>query len=270
MSTVQKQKQFIKLVQTKLSETELNWLEQKTDLLSDVKNIDKFAIFFSLTSRFVSNEIPNWNSEELIQMEQIYPGFEKSSWTKQEVARVTLMISLDTSENKKILKSFFEAAEMHELIAFFKGLYLLENAEEYTSIVEEGIRTNMINVFDSFTSGNPFAKTYLKEWAWNQLILKALFLDRPLYNIQDIDKGKNKNLADMLQDYVKERWAAGRSISPEIWRMISGYLREDIKILLLNREFEGVEKKAIDCLLNKNGNIINDNFWDTIGNKIKK
>jgi hypothetical protein len=267
MSTVQNQEQFIKLVKAKFSDNELEWLEQKTAILSNPENIEKFPLFFSLTSRFISKDIPKWELKELDEMEQVYPGFSKSSWTKQHMVRVILMITLDVSTNKRILESFFEVSEMQELIAFFKGLYLLENAEEFTEIVEEGIRTNMVNVFDSFSSGNPFPLSYLEEWAWNQLVLKALFLERPLYTIQNIDEGKNKNLADMLQDYVKERWSADRPVSPEIWRMIEGYLRQDIKMLLLEREFKATEKQVIDHLLSNN-NDENDDFWDTIGKLI--
>ena len=147
MTTAQKQDQFIKLVKAKLSDIELHWLVQKTAILSHPESIEKFPLFFSLVSRSVSGDIPKWDLKELVQMEQVYPGFGKSSWTKQEMVRVILMIVLDTSKNKQVLESFFETAEMKELMAFFKGLYLLENAEEFTNIVEEGIRTNMENVF---------------------------------------------------------------------------------------------------------------------------
>lgn len=263
MSTVQYQEKFINLVKSKLTEKELTWLEQKITVLSVSETIHKFPIFFSLTSRFISNEIPTWESTELHELELIYPGFTKSIWTKQDMVRVILMITLNPSKNKQILESFFETAEMLELIAFFKGLYLLENAEEFTNSVEEGIRTNMVNVFDSFTAGNPYAQKFLEEWAWNQLVLKALFLDRPLFTIHNIDKGRNKNLANILQDYIRERWAAFRSVSPEIWRMIQGNLREDLQNLIKEREIKGIEKTAIGFLLENNKH--DEVFWNEIG-----
>ncbi len=265
MSTVEKKKQFIRLAQAKLSEAEGQWLKQKATILSEPATQNKFAVFFSLAARFISNESPQWNDAELGELEAVYPGFGKSSWTKQDLARVVLMIHLDTSKNKEILESFFETAEMLELVSFFKGLYLLINASEFTKSVEEGIRTNMVNVFDSFTAGNPYASTYLEEWAWNQLILKAFFMDRPLYTIHDVDKGKSENLANILQDFVRERWAAGRTVSPEIWRMIEGYLRKDLKQLILERNFEENEKRAIDMVLNKSEEPKSDDFWDSIG-----
>jgi hypothetical protein len=265
MSLTEHQQRFINLVQSKLSESENRWLDQKTTVLSDLTTIKKFPIFFSLAARFVSSDIPQWNVAELQQMENIYPGFGKATWTKQDLARVVLMIQLDTNHNKQILESFFESAEMLELVSFFKGLFLLENASEFTKSVEEGIRTNMVNVFDSFTAGNPYASTYLEEWAWNQLILKAFFMDRPLYTIHNLDQGKNENLANMLQDFVKERWAAGRTVSPEIWRMIEGNLRDDVKQLMLARSFEGTEKKAIEMVTNTSNESKTETFWDNIG-----
>ena len=265
MSKKIEQQAFVTLVQSKLSEKELDWLKQKSTILATSETIGKFPVFFSLTARFITNEIPLWEEGELEQLEAVYPGFGKSSWTKQELVRVVLMISLDTSKNKEILEAFFETAEMQELVAFFKGLYLLENAKEFTLSVEEGIRTNMVNVFDSFTAGNPYAITYLEEWAWNQLVLKALFLDRPLFTIHEIDKRKNHSMSEMLQDYVNERWSASREISPEIWRMIEGNLRGDVRKRISERELKGIEKEAIDHVLynDKDANALE--FWNNIG-----
>lgn len=263
MSSVQDQEKFIQIIETKLSEREQNWFSKKNAILTQVENAAKFSVFFSLTSRFISTEIPNWSSDELNELEIIYPGFSKSSWTKHDLVRVGFMITLNKSNNKQILGSFFESAEMLELVAFFKGLYLLENAAEFTSSVEEGIRTNMVNVFDSFTAGNPYVQQYLEEWAWNQLVLKAFFLDRPLFTIHNIDKGRNQTLADILQDYIRERWAASRQVSPEIWRMIQGHLRQDIKDLISQREFLETEKSAIDFVLNNHAH--DEGFWNSIG-----
>lgn len=259
------QQQFSALVFSKLTGKESVWLEQKTAIVSHQDTQYKFSVFFSMTPRFISDGIPNWNIDEQKQLESIYPGFSKTNWTKQDLVRVVLMISINSEENKEILNSFFEIAEMQELVVIFKGLYLLENANEFTKMVEEGIRTNMVNVFDGLIAGNPYAKSYLEEWAWNQLVLKAFFLDRPIYTMQYIDEGKNEDLANMLQDYVRERWAANRTISPEIWRLIQEYLRDDVKQLIEERAFEGVEKEAIDGLLNE-VDVSNTNaFWNNIG-----
>ena len=266
MVSVQKQHQFITLVNTKFTDKELAWINAKSAIIAPIETSHKFNVFFSLVVRFISNDIPKWYLNETNIIESIYPGFSKSVWSKQDFARARLMIALDKSINESVLSSFFEIAEMKEQVSLYKGLFLLENAPAFTSQVAEGIRTNMANVFDAIASGNPFTYTYLNEDAWNQMVLKSFFMERKLYPIQYIDEGKNENLANMLQDYVKERWAAKRQISPEVWRMINGYLRADVKHILLERNFEDVEEKAINVVLNKTENIDND-FWDIIGNK---
>ena len=265
MISKQQQEQFITLVNSKLTAKELAWLKAKTTIVSSLESSSKFKVFFSLVVRFISDDCPSWNTDEVKIIESIYPGFSKSIWTKQDLTRVCLMMALDTSVNESVLSSFFEIAEMKEQVALYKGLFLLENASSFSKQVTEGIRTNMSNVFDAIASGNPFVKTYLKEDAWNQLILKSFFMDRKLYPIQYIDQGKNEKLANMLQDYVKERWAAGRQVSLEIWRMIDGYLRDDIKKLCSKRNFEGLEKDIITKLTQQNNSQITSSEWDEIG-----
>lgn len=264
MVSVEKQQEFIALINTKFTDKELAWIDTNSAILASIETSRKFNVFFSLVVRFISSDIPSWNTVETDAIEIIYPGFSKSTWSKQDLARTRLMIALDKSINESELISFFEIAEMKEQVALYKGLFLLENASAFISQVAEGIRTNMANVFDAIASGNPFAFTYLDEDAWNQLVLKSFFMERKLHPIQYIDEGKNENLANMLQDYVKERWAANRQISPEVWRMINGYLREDVKSILLERNFEGTEKKAVDAVLNRTNNKDND-FWNIIG-----
>ena len=52
-------------------------------------------------------------------------------------------------------------------------------------------------------------------------------MERPIYQIEDIDLRKNEKLANILFDYARERWAASRHVTPELWRMIRGYLTKD-------------------------------------------
>ncbi|GAB1855391.1 hypothetical protein MHTCC0001_02250 [Flavobacteriaceae bacterium MHTCC 0001] len=264
MISKKQQEKFISLTKCKLEKKEQEWISDKSEIISKSENKNKFGVFFSLAPRFINDESIGWNNKEIEELNNIYPGFGKSQWHKIDIARAILMITLDTSVNKKVLLDFFEIAEMKEQSSLYKGLYLLTNAGDFKHQVTEGIRTNMVNVFDAIAQGNPFAKAYLSEGAWNQLILKSLFLERKLYTIQDIDKGKNKNLANMMQDYVKERWSAGRKVSLEIWRMIDGYLRDDVKALISNQEFKGIEKEIIEKLLNKD-NSFSSEYWNYIG-----
>jgi hypothetical protein len=104
----------------------------------------------------------------------------------------------------------------------------------------EGVRSTMTQVFDAIALDNPYPHDYLPEEAWNQLVLKSVFNVRPLYRIYGLEARRNAHLAHMLLDYAHERWAAGRTLTPELWRMIGPYLHkgniEDIGRLLASPE----------------------------------
>ena len=55
------------------------------------------------------------------------------------------------------------------------------------------------------------------------MVLKALFVGSALRPIQGLDARANPPLARMLSDYAHERWAAGRPVSPELWRCVGRF-----------------------------------------------
>ncbi len=58
------------------------------------------------------------------------------------------------------------------------------------------------------------------------MVLKALFIESPLWPIQGLDERANPHLAQMLIDYMRERIAAKRVVHYELFRAIGGYLEE--------------------------------------------
>ncbi|MEX0313956.1 MAG: EboA domain-containing protein [Allomuricauda sp.] len=257
--------QLRELIWPKLTDSEKKWVDGKT-AIPLVEFSQKFAIIFSQASRYIENFRTGWEGSELSKIQQLYPSFDENEWSKRDLVRIYLMLCLPDSESKKVIKSFFEMAEMNELVTLYKGLYFLKNATEFTSQVKEGIRTNMVNVFDAICLGNPYAAEYLEEAAWNQLILKAVFMERPLFKVYNIDKRKNKALAEMLQDYIKERWAARRTVTPEIWRMVDSFLNNNMKALFKEKEFIGLEKQAIEAIVQQDSTWDKE-FWDSIGER---
>jgi len=65
---------------------------------------------------------------------------------------------------------------------------------------------------------NPYPADYFDDLAWNQMVLKALFVGS-LHLIYGLDTRANSHTSDG-NDYAHERWAAKRSVSPEIWRLV--------------------------------------------------
>ncbi|MDR4951002.1 EboA domain-containing protein [Chryseobacterium sp. ES2] len=259
------------LLPTRLSEARLNWM--KTVMLFE--NEDLFFLNFGLIPRMIPSDSPEWEPSEKIILEQLYPGLTSGQWNLQQLCRCLLMAHIPEDQNVIIIKQLTQSADIGELTCIYKGIFFLENAFEFVPLVEEGLRTNMTSVFDSIALLNPFAAKYLPLDSWNQLVLKALFMWRPLYRITNLDLRKNEKLAFLATDYIHERWAAGRAVSPEIWRLMDGFLNKDVTACLLKViEFgDPLSKNAAIILLRENAsntcnNIlrpINTTLWDYIG-----
>ena len=262
------------LIQSKLSGAELNWFENNIVFESNVQ----FFQTFGLISRNISTTIPQWTIQEKALLEELYPGFTQSNWDLQQLCRSLLMTHLPLHKNIEIVKNLAEMAAIKELVCLYKGLYFLNNAQDFVLLVQEGIRTNMVAVFDAIALGNPFVTKYLPIDAWNQLVLKAVFMGRPLHQIIDLDLHKNEKLALMVHDYIHERWSAGRLVSPEIWRLVACYVNQEIAADLVNAIHTGdilTKQAAIKAL--KESSFYNENeipneaqlesiaTWDEIG-----
>ena len=90
-------------------------------------------------------------------------------------------------------------ADVSELAAFYRGLPLYPEPPRYLARATEGLRTNMKNVFESIAHRNPYPSEQFPEAAWNQMVLKALFVGSALWPIVGLDARANPALARMLQ-----------------------------------------------------------------------
>ena len=66
-------------------------------------------------------------------------------------------------------------------------------------------------------------------------------MGRPLYKIIDLDSRKNEKLALIAHDYIHERWSAGRVVTPEIWRLVVGFVTPEIAKDLVSAVHNGDE-----------------------------
>ena len=55
------------------------------------------------------------------------------------------------------------------------------------------------------------------------MVLKALFIDNPLHPIEGLDRRWNLEVARILCDYTHESRAAGRPVTPDLWRGVGRF-----------------------------------------------
>ena len=207
------------------------WIDGRIDqLVSDYSEKD-FYISFNLVPRFIGKQPLAPDAREKQEGESLRSGLDLSQWTIDQVGRNLILLYMPFDDQgfcQNILRNLFEIAGVDELVALYAGLPLSPLGEALHDRAAEGIRTNMITVFDAMALNNPYPMDYFGEVAWNQMILKAFFMERPVYNIQGIENRHNQKLAKMISDYAHERWAAGRTTMPEMWSAIGPYVDDTI------------------------------------------
>ncbi|MEM7580958.1 MAG: EboA family metabolite traffic protein [Cyanobacteria bacterium P01_A01_bin.80] len=209
----------------------LNWLNQKRQKISNGAADFLFFTAFSAVPRYIEKREIQPTVEELESASNICNNWYPANWTIDQAARILLLLSLPSDNADKylqILDQVFAAADVRELVALYQALPLLPVAEKMHNRAAEGIRSNMTAVFNAVALNNPYPAEYLDNLAWNQMVLKALFVGSPLHLIQGLDKRANPELARMLVDYAHERWAAGRNVSPELWRCVGKFANSEM------------------------------------------
>ncbi|MBK7674894.1 MAG: EboA domain-containing protein [Candidatus Accumulibacter sp.] len=157
--------------------------------------------------------------------EKARPGWDPAPWTVDQAARIRLLLAAATDSDTFVrrLDQLCATADLDELVAFYCGLPVYPDPPRHRLRAAEGLRTNMKVVFEAVAHRNPYPAEQLPEDAWNQMVLKALFVGSTLAPIVGLDRRANVTLARMLGDYAHERWSAGRQVSPELWRCVGPF-----------------------------------------------
>ncbi|MDO6388512.1 EboA domain-containing protein [Pontibacter sp. BT731] len=230
------------------------WLDEKQKQVEEDNSGKYLYLAFSAAPRFAGKKVLQLEPADLANANELRPGFDPSVWTTAQTARTLLLLSIPHQDQPVFLhklNQLFATAEMSELVALYASLPLLPYPEAYKLRAAEGIRTNMGTVFEAIALNNPYSADYLEEGAWNQMVLKTVFVGKPLYRIYGLEKRSNPTLARILSDYAHERWAAGRTVTPELWRPVGPFLDEvlleDIKKVFSHPDQIQQEAAALAC-----------------------
>lgn len=226
-----------------LQQTILTWLKQRLDnndsqmltsafesLAGDAEDWEVFSSF-SRVSQYTGKKPLNLTPDELDEAASLRSGWMPGRWTIDQLARTLLLLGLAEREKQEFLvklDKLFISSDLGEGVALYQSLPVLPYPEDLTERAAEGIRTNITSVFKAVALHNPYPADFFNDDAWNQMILKSLFVGSPLFPILGVDKRSNEPLARMLVEYAHERWAAGREVSPELWRSVGPFIDDDI------------------------------------------
>ncbi len=217
-----------KILENRAEEKSNSWLHQKAEQIEGSSANSSFFLAFSQASRFFKKDNLVLSVEEKDLENKLVPGFELSHWDLLQTARTYLLLRFPQEKERwfSAINQLFETGDMYEQQALYAALPLMPFPEDLLPRAIDGCRTNMTLIFDAIALNNPFPAKYFPEANWNQLVLKSIFMQRPLYRIQKLDERRNLALADIASDFAHERWAAGREVMPELWRLVAPFINE--------------------------------------------
>jgi hypothetical protein len=180
--------------------------------------------------RYVGKVDLNLSAADREAAEAARSGWQPEAWSLDQAGRILFALSLpheDPDAFCAVLDRVFEHADVGESVALCLGLPLFPYPEVHRKRAAEGVRSNMTAVLAAVALRNPYPAEQFDDAAWNQMVLKAAFEGLSLHNIYGLDTRANEPLARMLVDYAHERWAADRSVTPELWRLVGPFAENE-------------------------------------------
>jgi len=145
------------------------------------------------------------------------------SLSLSELARVGLLLAaaaeLDGDARVALANEAFKKGDTGERVAVLKALALMPDPERLVELAAEACRSHVDDVFEGLACDNPFPARHMPEPAFNQVVMKALFVGVPLARVVDWERRNNDELCRMVGDFAAERRAAGRVVPDDIARI---------------------------------------------------
>lgn len=220
---------LITIIEKNVSLDTYMWLCDKAIQSANKNNTYQLNLSFTSIPRKTGKKEVVVEKSDLKNINDLLPGFTIQQWTIDRVCRVWLLMQLDIADKDNYIsriENLYPQAEMNEQVALYSSLPVLAYPQSWTLRCAEGIRSNIGTVLEAIMYYNPYPASSLDEGAWNQLVMKAFFTDKNVNKIVNLDERSNQNLANILFDYVEERWAAGRTANPQIWRLTGKFMDE--------------------------------------------
>lgn len=214
---------FAGALEARLDERGAHWLERcLREVEAGLSDLD-FAGRIALASRYAGRRAFEPSAAELAAASELVPGWNPERWSVMEATRAALVLAradLDEDSLVRALEECFRYADVGELCALYRSLALLPRRARFAWRAGEGCRSNMKAVFEAVACDSPLPAEVFDEIAWRQLVLKAVFVEAPLWRVVGLDGRLSEELARMALDLADERRSAGRPVQHSLWLVL--------------------------------------------------
>lgn len=211
---------FDAMLGRRLSASGAVWLASTRKEIEAGASGERLASLLSMASRHAPRGALAPTGEERAEAARALAGWNPERWSTLEALRVCLLVSHPGTSDDGfggVLEECFRYADGGELTALYRSLAHLPSGERFVWRAGEGCRTNMRTVFEATACDTPYPARHFDDAAWRQLVIKAVFIEAPLWRVYGLDQRLSPELARMALDLADERRSAGRVVPPELW-----------------------------------------------------
>ncbi len=119
-------------------------------------------------------------------------------------------------EQVTVVRDLLRRGEIRERQAVLRVLAALPGPGRFVASAVDACRTNVQTVFEAIACDNDFPAQQFPVLAFDQLVLKALFIGAPVGRIVGLAARITPELVRMVDAFASERRAAGRAVPADV------------------------------------------------------
>ena len=160
------------------------------------------------------------------QLKPVHSWIEVPEYFTQDIAaRLTFLVGLSEllapAELRDVVTTLYRTGSDREQISVLRALPFLPGGQSLVELAREASRTNDVAVFSALACDSTYPTRHLPDPAFEQLVLKALFMGVPLTRIVHVESRVTAELQRMIGDFADERRAAGRAVPSDVPWLLS-------------------------------------------------
>jgi RimJ/RimL family protein N-acetyltransferase len=195
------------------------WLDAEIQRQQAGLDERKLIIALGMAGRKIGRADLSLSEDDRLEAGALRAGWQPEFWGTDEAARAAILLATYTGDESAFaarVDRLSANAEVTELLAYLKAFAVFPAAKRLHDRAREGVRSAVKPVFEAIACHNPYPFDYFDQAAWNQMVVKAVFVGTSIKDIAGLTERSNPDLRQMLRDLISERQAAGRPVPADV------------------------------------------------------
>lgn len=193
-------------------------LKNQLQQLENSYSVNKFIEIFSRVYQY--NCDTKITGEDKEKLKNVMTNIEFNYWSLADFVRAAIVERIKfLSENEYLeaIEKVDRIADTSEQCSILKILAIAQYQEKLVHIARSCVRTNIPDVLAALCCGNPYPYEHFTTQEFNNMVLKAVFMNISIAKIHGLSQKTNAELSGMANQYIDEREAANRDFPCELW-----------------------------------------------------